>query len=494
MQVKTKIAVLILVSSFVSAFYFGQRGIDFGYHWDEHLHINLVKKYVETDKYLPVWHEYPSVLYDILLLNLLPELPKQQTASNPHDSSPREELLDDASFWRSFWTDSRLVFLFLTLLSSIWIFILILLWSKNPIEALVGSLLLLFSWETNYHARWIAPDGLMMSFGALSLLFMGAAITSKSHRKLFLRTAAVIAGIGLGTKYPGGILLLPLICASFLVKDRQSSKYAMLLEPVVLITIFSASFLLTTPGALAETPKFLSDIARMARIYGGGHFGYTVDSAVVHGGLILEYLALSAFSKYSAISITVFCFSCIGLVHLVRNEPKLAIWFLCLPVVYLLYFSLQKVMIVRNLLIVFPFIAVLASRGIFVSIRLLRYRPLKAVAGTGIVLALALNVAWLSFAAETIHGRKAINHRKNLFSYLIEHPQSSFYLTAGAQEILDLRESQRFSNIYENMEYPGFVIFLSGEGRKANRWIANRKGVYKVVSGPFEVNWDYYSS
>lgn len=139
-------------------------------------------------------------------------------------------------------------------------------------------------------------------------------------------------------------------------------------------------------------------------------------------------------------------------------------------------------------------IAVLASRGMFVSIRLLRYRPLKAVAGTGIVLDLALNVAWLSFAAETIHGRKAINHRKNRFSYLIEHPQSSFNLTAGAQEILDLRDSQQFSNIYENMEDSDFVIFLSGEDRKADRWIANRKGVCKVVSGPFEVNWDYYSS
>jgi 4-amino-4-deoxy-L-arabinose transferase-like glycosyltransferase len=61
-----------------------------------------------------------------------------------------------------------------------------------------------------YHARWLVPDSMMMQFAALMLMLLSYAHTRPDPR-FWLKCAAAAAGLACGTKYTGGILLVPII-------------------------------------------------------------------------------------------------------------------------------------------------------------------------------------------------------------------------------------------------------------------------------------------
>lgn len=51
-----------------------------------------------------------------------------------------------------------------------------------------------------------------------------------------------------------------------------------------------------------------------------------------------------------------------------------------------------------------------------------------------------------------------------------------------------------FKNVTPNIKSADYVLLVSTEIHEWQKWPVNRSGNYDVVSGPFEVNWDYYSS
>jgi hypothetical protein len=60
--------------------------------------------------------------------------------------------------------------------------------------------------------------------------------------------------------------------------------------------------------------------------------------------------------------VLVFGLFSVGAAVLIREDMRVAPLLIALPVIYVLYFSNQRVMIARNLLFVMPFLAVLAGR------------------------------------------------------------------------------------------------------------------------------------
>ena len=81
--------------------------------------------------------------------------------------------------------------------------------------------------------------------------------------------------------------------------------------------------------------------------------------------LIVDYFALAGFSKFIWISVFFSFFSIIGILSLVLENKRLAILFLSFPTFFVLFFSFQKTMFVRNYLILFLFFSILSARGCF---------------------------------------------------------------------------------------------------------------------------------
>src|SRR5262249_43549363 len=151
-----------------------------------------------------------------------------------------------------------------------------------------------------------------------------------------------------------------------LILDVQPFSIRKLLwrEFVMSIILFGVTFLITTPGAALQPIQFVRDVLFEMGHYASGHGVQTVAPGFTHFYLMLGYLAMAALSKYSAIALLIFLFAVIGAVAILRENWRIGAIFLAFPMIYVLYMSRQSVMFIRNMLVVFPFIAILSARGL----------------------------------------------------------------------------------------------------------------------------------
>ena len=168
------------------------------------------------------------------------------------------------------------------------------------------------------------------------------------------------------------------------------------------------AFLLSTPGVILEPTRFVSDLMSEREHYRTGmiHGGYLVPSHLRHVELMLDYLARVAFSRYEPVALFVFFLSMIGVVSLVRERTIESVWYLVVPAGYLLFLSIQRVMIVRNLIVLFPFFAVLAGRGVGCVIEKVPNLSIRSAVVVVLCIGLTLNLGWLYDAMASIKTRE----------------------------------------------------------------------------------------
>ncbi|MDM8554068.1 glycosyltransferase family 39 protein [Desulfococcaceae bacterium HSG7] len=492
-----QIIVIYGLVAFLTAFLLitGIRGIDYGRHFDEHALIKNVSITMETGLLLPRWYRYPSVAYMITLQGIIPDVLYYLSNSSMDIKKMNLKSLVQVVNSHRFKLRLRIIFLCVTLASIIWIFLFTYKWSENLIESMLSSLILGASWELMYHARWVTPDCILMQFSILAMYFMYLGIHSKKYHKTFLILASITVGFCCGTKYPGGVLIVPLFLSNYFARQKhtKTKNKESKSDYLSIGAIFCISFIISTPGFLLEPLRFFQDLNYVMLKYRSGHGGYTVNSKIEHASLMIKYLAFVSFSKYWYISLAFFVFTCMGGYYILRYEKQFAIWFLSAPLIYILYFSTQKVMVVRNLLILFPFISILSAKGISFFFQSLPKNLYKIIFSGFVALMLVVNLVWLVVSAEKIHNRKFINHQKNIISYLGNHPDQNFLLSKNVKTLLD-NQSGYFSNVVNDAKKADYIIFSSSDIVKWVKYIANRRGLYKVVSGIYEVNLDYYPS
>jgi hypothetical protein len=181
-----------------------------------------------------------------------------------------------------------------------------------------------------------------------------------------------------------------------------------------------------------------------------------------------------------------------GAVRLIRSEPEIAAWFLAAPLVYTAFFLFQKVLFVRNFLILFPFLAVLAARGISELGERLPTQNLKRIWLAVFLCVVAINLGWLYISANSVFERDSIDRQADLIGYLELHPESDFYLTPAAQDLLS--RAQVPPNFTLSLAQADAVIFIKSDEITPNCLLANHRGLYQLVSGHYAVNIDYYPS
>jgi 4-amino-4-deoxy-L-arabinose transferase-like glycosyltransferase len=386
----------------------------------------------------------------------------------------------------------RKIFLLVSLLSIVWVYVFVYLWRRSWWEALTAAALLALSWEVGYHSRWIAPDAVLMQFAALSIPAIYLAVTSESRKWSWIVVSTVIAGLACGTKYTGGVVFLPVAILAYNASrgDRKSRSRIIWTVLLPLSLLFGLVFLLTTPGAVLQPFRFVYDVVGEMRHYRSGHGEHTITPGFVHAFRMGGYLSLSAFSQYWPVSLLVFLFAVVGAYDVIRRRRNVALVLLLVPAVYLLYLCLQRVMMARNLLMVMPFLAVLAARGIAFTATKIRQGAVRVALGATVGLLLAANGVWLVVAAESIVNRTTIDHGREIAEYLDDHSDVTFYLSRGALGALRSGGEDRRNVTLSRDEADRFMVMTSDLGK----WYGNRFGVFEFVSGSFEVNLDYYVS
>lgn len=485
---------VFFLSIWAFVLYTGIMGVDFRSHWDEHKLFKSIRFSVPEGRILPGWYNYPSMIYDLAVLSAAPEF----ITTYLEDRSVFREVMqkrlwgDELFFFK---LRARTLFLFITSLSILWTYLLVFQWTKQWLPALLSSAILASSWELAYHARWIAPDAILMQFGILTVLLVFLALGASGRRRFgWLIAAAVAAGLACATKYFGGIFLIPVFLGGYkILRDTDPQRNAYFKWSVVLVVVFAVTFLLITPGALLDTTRMIQDIRYEIGHYGQGDEGYTVRGGWEHLSHLLTYLFGVFFSRYLWLSLLLSIFVLIGLYSLFKeNWSSIQTWvFLSVPFLFVPYMSQQSVMMVRNDLMLFPFLAILCARGLMVVWNAASGRSrsaLRTILAVGLVSALLINFSWLYYAGRSISPKLTVDWTHELPKYLSEHQETTFYLTTGVRSRID---TDGLSNVVTDPSRADKLIYVFNE---VNHPLANRPNVYDPIFGPYEVNFDYYPS
>lgn len=488
---------VLLVVLIATAIYNEVRAVDFGFHWDEDRHLGQVADSYREGWIIPKHYEYPSMTYwlarSVAMVCGAPQVDESENAAwtnAPNSAGSRNGLADP---YRSFRLSVRKLVIAISLLSAVWVYLMVAAWRSSRGEALLAAALLALSWEVNYHSRWIAPDTIMMQFGALTMMSVFYAYRSGKLFGKWLTVAAAAAGLAASTKYTGGILILsPLLAAApgLLMRERRN---AALRQFAVLVAAFGIAYLVVTPGTIVHARAFLRDISAQSRIYYSAWGGYTVGPGGQSLALSLSYILLVLPSKYPFVAAALSLFGMVGLVTIIRQDRWKAAVLLVPPIAYLGFMCTASVLIVRNLMVLAPFMAVLIARGCAAVAgwnRLLRTPTFIAVTAL-----LAANLFWQFHSAGTIVQRKRVDIPKELLAYVRSHQSEQFVLSQRMASMVAPAWNKMPGNVVSCQTQHGTAVFMASEIFPWQLWRVNRLNCYSLLpSGPHEVNWDYYAS
>jgi len=451
----------------------GWLGANFGRHWDEHLFVEFADDFHINGRWLPTLYLYPSFCYFLTLLAAgIFRLLHPGLADVP-------SLLQNMDFSMF----SRGVFVCVTSLCVVWVYILALKITRRYWFAFMAGLIFCSSFEFSYHSRWAVSDLIAVQFACLStlMLFLDMSLARR------VWWSAFVAGIAAGTKYTAGIVCLNILIAlaTNIQPWKSAGQVKMLIRQLIPVgTLFGLAFFITTPGCVFHMKSFFRDLLMQKSIYAGGHLGYTVNPGWEHFSKITAYIAQTLFSPLPAASIIIGAFCLTGT------------WFACLKrewnifglflvmCIYIAYVSFFKVMIVRNLLYVLPYFVVLAAYGLFSLHEFAKNKRGVLAVDALIFCLLVFSLNAVVAASWSVHKMDAIDMKQDLARFLDKRGKNNYVLSRGVRQLAGPGN--------EHVAQSGdHVVFLKSEIQDEH-YPANRFGLYQTIAGPRDVNFNYY--
>jgi len=466
--------IIALLALLLLPVYTALRGLNFGVNGDESYLVDSLSNSVKSGTLLPTYYYYPGAYYTVGVLGMVPYALRY--VSTEFDSKvPLRDAVDKlvtdfANVVRA--DDFRLylrgVFAIVSYLALLWVLLLVWRWQRNIIEALLAAALLAGSWELNYHTRYLTPDALMMQFGVFTVMALVFAHRAQRPERvrLWQYVAAAAAAQVCGAKYQGGVFLVPVYLSIIFMSSGRFPWRRLLMATL----IFGVSFLVTTPGAVLQPLTFAKQVQFQIFHYAGGHGAHTVNAGLDHFNLILGYLGLVVLSKSTLVSAVLGGFVLVGIYSIWKQDRRLGLVFLSPLVLYILIMSIQRVMFIRNLVVLFPFVAILAARGAFYGYRELRDRirldmrgTLDLAAGCVMLAAILFNSAILVQAAENIVNPPSVDQVSEVAQYIDAHPQIRFFVSTKVQNELIAYDQKSRVNITSIQGDGEQALFYAGE-------------------------------
>jgi hypothetical protein len=493
--------VLVLLFFFLFPSFYA---LNFGIQWDEpRAKFDSVRDSVDTGVFMQVTaadpegknYNHGGLNYFLTWAGFAPELVK----FFQRGEFTREALSDvirPVIYDTSVRVRVRRIYLLLSALSIVWLYCLCLVLGRSRLESFLAAGVLSGSWEVAYHSRFVAPDMIMMQFELLSFLCL--AIAFRTKRLGWFYAGAIAAGLAIGTKYTGGIVMPFFAAGAAVVLWQQTRSVRFLLKHIAgLLITTGVVFVITTPGVLLDPFRFFGQLAEQREIYGSSWYGYTVTPGLRHFGRILEYFLLQLFSHYWGLSVILAAVCLVGIVALVRERTLFNVLAVSFVLAYIVYFSQQAVMIVRNVLVVAPFFAAAAARGIIViAQRCGSWKRALVYAVVGGVL--AANVAWQIYAALETKKRYHLDYfAKEFVRYVEKSPAETIFVSRKLSNAISMFGLVVPGNLVTGPSTPYTkVAFFQSEGADKlwESWPSNWWGMYDKTFGPLEVNLEAYST
>ena len=470
----------------------GLLGTGYGRHWDEQARIEEVRDGIETGRVLPGSYNYPGMLHWVVYAACLP------------DAMAGKVLLSGAEGpeARTAWNNARLarvrnILVCLTSLAVIWTYLLAQAWGAAPWACWFAAFALAGSWEVGYHARWTAPDTLMMQFAVLAL-WLSSRASEPGSSPWWRRLAAVAVGLAAGSKYPGAIVLLPALVAAWKCHDSPAQAAPASLPTrfrrvAVMALIAGATFVITTPGLVLDWNLFATGIRYEAFHYDTAHPGYTVEGIATSFGLHLNYISQFLLSPEIVVALLLFVCSLLGCyVVTVRRAHPIARATLVALMLYFAYFSTRKIIMVRNLLVLTPVLAALAGIGVNYILPTFR-RPLATN--------LLRLLCFILPATGVVWGGRASTHTREdagatvaeVAAYIRDNPYRRFFLSPLLHNaLLAMGQTLPSTALVEPTAAFDETLWLATEYLPPYAWPGTAPFFLSRWFGPKDVNFRWY--
>jgi hypothetical protein len=452
--------------------------VPFGKHWDEWKIIEGVQATIMSGVLLPAGYNWPSLTYLIALFTSLANIPAVLEAGSV--AAAKAQLADIVGS-PTFTHQLRTVFAVLTASTGLFAILAARAIGTSWLAASISGAVVLSSFQVLYHSRWIAPDSLVMLACAMTLAAALRAV--RDQRRLPLLLAAVAAGLAAAAKYPAGcLLLLPLIAAA--------RGPAVLARLTVVLAVFAAAYLVITPGTIVDSERFVTDVLFEIDHYNRlGHGGYTVEAGWPHFAGILDFIAFRLASPHAIVSVIVLAAAVVGGVVVWHGNWDAAALLIPIPLLYIVYMATNRVLIVRNLLILVPFVAILAAVAVDKFAQLFRPAAVRVAIPVAAATVLAFNWPTFLHAVWSMHDLGRESWRKSSATYVAEHPDRRFAISPRIAELLLERPKAPSAVTVYPPERADAYIYVLGEHHAK---IANRRNTYRVIAGPDDIDLDYY--
>lgn len=504
---------IIVALIFLVFIFTGYAGLDFGKHWDEWVVRWTQQEMVVSGNILPRSYLYPTMQHRIASLPLVPTMVKEAYKSFTAKFSKlpqihrerRTELRAYAASHRMHMI-TRGFFLTFSALGLIWIFLALRNLGFSKTVAVTGPALLGFSWEYAYHARFMVGDTLMVQFAIMALAAMLYAY--RTGKLQWFKYAAAAAAAATSAKYQGAIVLLPLLLLLWSQIRTSASGHKLrtfAMQSMKIFIWFTGAFILCMPEIILDSYKVLEQFKHNMGLYSSGCYGYTIEPGLTHMTKNMHYLLWHLFSPYALPSLLFFVIAACGILPLIKSRKwELLAALTVTPLILFFLFSTKRVMFVRNLLLIFPFLIILAVYGLqFILEQLKRTGiclKIKGIFIPGILLTVLFlfHALFLCQAAASIRIKQDKPFLQELHGFLKASPEKYCLVSPQLYRKLQSAVPEVAGNITTNTRTPADYIAYSHEelGQKTSWkvWKANSPGSVVKVFGPMEINYFYYTT
>lgn len=390
--------VLLYTYSLVAGYF----SLDFGFHWDEPVHFQIVKDALSSQTYLPQgFYDYPSATFSLALIARVSQRALTVVGFQQ----------DDLGFYLM----GRAIFMTITLAGGLFLFASVRRLGSN-LGGILAATIYMFSWQIIYHSRWIAPDGLLASATCLFLLALVIRWRPDAHGWVrFLPFVA--AGVAAGTKYQGGFLLIGALVAEVVWSRRDGFQSLIIVRRIgASLLAFLITFVVMTPGSLLQPLKFLTAVVGRSDHYHGDHgthLGAYSEVVTPHSAFAIALarsIVLDMPSVWGPISLLLSLLSLFGAVALWKRDKLLAIAVLASPLLFFIYSSTFSVFIIRNFLLFLSFSALLAGLGLSFIAESVKKRWLTVllIALVGTFILFSARELWLDAVSVKNRGRHQV--------------------------------------------------------------------------------------
>ena len=298
----------------------------------------------------------------------------------------------------------------------------------------------------------------------LTTLTFLLALRATERRTLWrFAQAGFAAGLAASAKYNG---LISLVLPLFSVWLSGGTPIQLVQRTLIVCGAAAAAFLIGTPYALLDLPRFLNDYARLAAVF-------AADRAGEPGWLIyLKHLRIALASPALALAFAGLAAACW---HLGRGPDRVR-WLLLVsfPVLYFSVMAGSYQIYGRYMVPIFPFAALLAAIGVMTAIRVLRWtsapRRLCTALAIGLVMIVLASPTTTSIASARDLAR--VRTVELAYRWITEHvpPGSKIAIETGALVLPDVRYHSvnvvsLIERSYEQYVAEGFDYALASSDR-----------------------------